>query len=164
MFPRKGTAEAYGGTPHDDDELTPEEEAALNETLDRVQQEKRLALLDPGPSWKEWFFHSHAKLWVGLAFLVVDGFIFGTWISDGSYPESHILGAILSLAAALYVEVLLWQYLWRVPSVDTPIQGSRFRPGWTALREFGRWTPEWAEMRRRPIVVTDGGPDPNEFL
>jgi hypothetical protein len=164
VFPRKETADGYGGTPHDDDELTPEEEAALTETLDRVSEEKRLALLDPGPSWREWFFHSYAKLCVGLAYLVVDAFIFGTWLSDGSFPQSHIVGAIVSLFAATYAEVLLWQYLWRVPAEGTPILGSRFRPNWKALREFGRWTPEWAAIRARPYAPTDGGPDPHEFL
>ncbi len=164
MFPRKRTADAYGGTPHDDDELSPEEEAALTATLDRVAEEKKLALIDPGPSWKDWFFHSHAKMWVGLGFLIVDAFIFGTWLSDGSFPESRIVGAVLCLAAALYVEVLLWRYLWRVPADDAQILGSRFRPGWTALREFGRWTPEAAERKQHPYVPTDGAPDPNEFL
>ncbi len=164
MFPRKGSPDDYGSTPHDQTELTPDEEAALAETLDRVDQEKRLALLDPGPTWKEWFFHSHAKLWVGLSFLILDAFIFGTWISDGSFPASHIVGAALSLAVGLYGEVLLWRYLWRVPGDDEPILGSRFRPSWKALREFGRWTPEAAELRAHPPAATDGGPDPGEFL
>ncbi|HTT16607.1 MAG TPA: hypothetical protein VMH49_04540 [Thermoplasmata archaeon] len=150
----------------DERELTPEEEAAFRVGLERVQEEKREALVDPGPSWREWFFYDAMKWWLGIVFLIADAWVVTSWISDGVATATDIVGVVLSLAAALYLEVLLYRYLWRRPSDPDLVGRGTFRPGWKALREVGRWTPEASRVasraaRRRP---EQGGVDPNEFL
>ncbi|HYA10575.1 MAG TPA: hypothetical protein VEH10_02745 [Thermoplasmata archaeon] len=154
------------GGPGDERELTPEEEAAYVAGLERIELEKQRALADPGPSWREWFFYDHAKWWVGLGFLVVDVWAVGSWFTDGNDTPTRALGAVLTLAAVLYPEVLLYRYLWRRPSENESWSTGPFRPSWKALREFGRWTPEADRLRARgrSPTPTDGVPHPEEFL
>jgi hypothetical protein len=153
------------GTPkaEDDQELTPEEERAWEAGLERVVEEKREALRDPGPSWREWFFYDHAKWWVVLGFLIVDSWIATGWIANGSLSLDGALWTGGSLVAAVYLELLVYRLLWRRPA---DITRKRFRPSWKALVEFGRWTPEAAAVRRgeRPAGPVDAGPNPQEFL
>jgi hypothetical protein len=147
----------------DDRELTPEEEKAWEAGLERVVEEKRDALRDPGPTWKEWFFYDHAKWWVCLAFLVIDSWIGTGWVYNGSLTLVGGLETVAALVAAVYLEFLLYRYLWRRPR---DISRARFRPSWKALTEYGRWTPEATALRKsggRPVPV-DGGPNPQEFL
>ena len=147
----------------DDRELTAEEAKAWEAGLERVAEEKRDALRDPGPTWKEWFFYDHAKWWVGLGFLVVDSWIATGWVYNGGLTVVGAAETVVALAAAVYLEFLLYRYLWRRPKA---ISRARFRRSWTALTEFGRWTPEAAAHRKRgtPPVPADGGPNPQEFL
>jgi hypothetical protein len=149
-----------------DDDLTPEEEAALTDGLDRVRAEKRRALEDPGPSWREWFLYSGSKWWIGVGFLIVDVFVSGTWIADGAFSSDRLIGALASLAVALYLEILIYGYLWRRPT-DAELAGNReFRPGALRLRQVGRWTPEGTRFPsgRLPVRAEDGAPSPHEFL
>ena len=165
MFSRQpvpGTPGGPGG-PHD---LTPEEEEAYEAGIERVELEKQRALADPGPTWREWFFYDGAKWWVGLGFLIVDVWVGGSWFTDASFSGLRVLGAVLCLAAAFYLELLLYRYLWRRPS-DTDLRRSGpFRPGWMGLREVGRWTPEAARLRAHGggPSVPDGTPRSDEFL
>ena len=160
MFSRKpGDA----GPSEADAEITPEEQRAWELGLERLEEEKRAALKDPGPTWREWFFYDHAKWWVGLLFLIADVWIVGSWVSGGGVTGLGAVGLVASLAAATYLEMLLWGYLWRRPTEGTPRGRGRFRPSWRALREFGRWTPESARLRARG-VPDDGSPTPQEFL
>jgi hypothetical protein len=128
----------------------------LRDQLDRVAEEKRLALLDPGPTWHEWFFHSAAKWWIGLAFLVVDAWLIVACLDIGLY-----LLTIPVLVVALYIEFLVYRYLWYSP--DTTRSGGRFRRSWVRPVPFGRWTSEAEHARTHP-TSSDGGPEPNEFL
>jgi hypothetical protein len=157
---------AAAPTPGGSVELTPDEEAAWEAGLERVAEENRRAIRDPGPSWKEWFLYDGAKWWVALVFLIVDSWIVTGWFSYGTITRTGVLGAVLSLVLALYLEVLAYRLLWRRPSEDGSRRGQRFRPGWTALREVGFWTPEAARFRAggpRP-APEDSAPDHRDFL
>ena len=152
------------GEPESEHELTPEEAAAWDAGLERVKQERRRALQDPGPSWREWFFYDHAKWWVGLAFLIVDAWIVTAFVQNGSLTADGFVETLALLAVAIYLEVLLYRFLWRRPA-ETRRRG-RFRPSWTGLTEVGRWTPEGERLRRGVATPApaDGSPNPKEFL
>ncbi len=45
------------------------------------------ALDDPGPSWREWFFQSAAKWWIGLVSLIVDAWVVVTFLEAGLYAD-----------------------------------------------------------------------------
>jgi len=154
---------AAGGVDRD---FTPEEEQAWREGLERLAHDKAEALSDPGPSWREWFFFDHAKWWVGVGFLILDTWVVASWISGGVDTSWAVLGACASLVGALYLEFLLYRYLWRRPSEDAPRAGRRFRPSWTGLTEFGRWTPEGVRARQAGArgAIDDGSASPHEFL
>ncbi|MGI0155841.1 MAG: hypothetical protein ACREDE_06880, partial [Thermoplasmata archaeon] len=119
----------------------------LRDQLDRVAEEKRRALEDPGPTWREWFFQSAARWWIGLAFLIVDSWIVVTCI-DAGVP----LVAVPSVGAALYLEFLAFRYLWYVPS-DGPRRRRPFHPSWSRPVRFGRWTPEGIAARANPSSI-----------
>jgi len=150
--------------PGSEHELTPEEEAAWEAGLSRVAEEKRRALKDPGPSWREWFFYGYAKWWVGLGFLIVDAWVVSAFTGAGSINANGVVECVGALAVAIYLEILLYRYLWRKPAVGST--RARFRPSWTGLTEVGRWTPEGERLRRGLGVprTEDGSPNPNEFL
>lgn len=155
--------------PVDDDanKLTPEEEAALQLGLERVAEDKRKALLEPGPNWKQWFFYQGMKWWLPVLFLIVDSWIAASWIGNDSFAAANVLGMVVSLVLAVYLEGLAYLYLWREPSDQEAATGGRFRPGWRGLREYGRWTPE-GERRRRWAASSPpsepGAPEPRDFL
>jgi len=150
----------FDGTDSSSVEMTPEEEAALRAQMDRVEEEKRLARLDPGPTWREWFLFDASKWWVVLFLLVAD-----SWIVVGWLPTGNIVGMVLSLAAAVYAEYLLGQFLWHRPAPRPTRAAGGFRPTWYHPFPYGRWTPEGLEAKTTGApVVTDGTPDPKEFL
>ncbi|MCI4357924.1 MAG: hypothetical protein L3J95_01895 [Thermoplasmata archaeon] len=146
-------------------------------------EEKERALHDPGPPWRVWLASSFAKTYLGLGFLISDGIIFASWLG----PPPNWPGLVGSLALALYLEHLLWQYLWYHPRSygDTPASfadrsgttgahappsepagsawGARLRRGLHPF-PYGRWT-ETAERRRKGLAPgPTEGPDPREFL
>ncbi len=152
--------------PEDEAELTPEEEEAFRAGTERVLEEKRDALADPGPRWGEWFLYDGAKWWVGLGFVIVDSWVAGFWFEVGGWAKVTVAAMIASLVGALYLELLLYRFLWRRPTEQERVGQGPFRPGPLALREVGIWTPEAvrhreAAARRR---VHGGGLDPREFL
>jgi len=134
----------------------PEEELSIAERLDLVEEEKRRALADPGPSWTEWFLYSGAKWWMGLLFLIIDVWVIVTWIELGS-----LVLLLASLVLVSYAEFLLWRYLWYRPS-----EWHRdFHATWFTPVRFGRWTPEGAQVRAgTPLGEFEDGPNPHEFL
>ena len=126
---------------------------------DRVAAEKARALKEPGPSWRQWALHSLLRGWYALGMLIVDANIVVFWI------EAHsVLGLVLSLVAAIYLEFLLYRYLWYRPHPETPPERP-FRPKPWRPVEYGRWTPE-AELVRAgyPIYNSAEGPNAREFL
>jgi len=152
MWPRKAPPAA-------DDAEVAEESYSLNERLARVAEEKRRALQDPGPSWKEWWQYSGSKWWIGLGLFIGDIWLVLTWLEVGS-----VVGAVLSIVAALYLEFLLYRFLWFRPSPEHPSPRGPFRRTWLRPVEFGRWTPEAELVRRGGNLSRDQGPNPKEFL
>jgi hypothetical protein len=149
----------------EDAELTPEEREQYSRAVDRVREDQLRALRDPGPTWREWWYYDGMKWWVGLLYLILDSWIGVGWIDWAGYVAWGTAGLFVSLAGALYLEILFYRYLWRRPQEEASQTGP-FRPGWTALREFGRWTPEEAAVRAGKIrrAPTDGSTDAHEFL
>ena len=141
---------------------TPEEESAYDAGLDRVAEEKRRALHDPGPSWKAWFLHDAAKWWLGITFLVVDSWLIVGWLEVFDLPA-----LLASGAAAIYLEYVLWSYLWKRPKDEARVGVRRFRRSWWRPFEYGRWTPEAERLRLHggpPPAAGEGEPSPHEFL
>jgi hypothetical protein len=152
-------------TPEDDSDLTPEEREAYLHAIERIREDQLRALRDPGPSWREWFYFDAMKWFLGLVYLILDSWIFVGWVTTLGFTPAGEAGLIVSLLGALYLEVLFYRYLWRRPHEQEDGVGP-FRPGWRALREWGRWTPE-EEMYRAgklPRAPADGSPNPHEFL
>ncbi len=138
---------------------TPEEDVAFRDRVEAVAAEKRAALLDPGPTWKEWFFFEATKWWIGLALFIVDIWLVVGWVEAGSVPL-----AVVSLVVAVYLEFLLARYLWHRPS-EVRSRRRPFRPTWYLPVEVGIWTPEAAEIRAGRAVGGFGNePRPEEFL
>ena len=119
--------------------------------------ERAKALADPGLSWREWFYFSFAKTWIGLGFLIADSILIAGWSEARNWAA-----LVLTLVPALYAEFLAFRVLWTRPGVEEE-RTTDFRPSWYRPVRVGRWTPEaWhPELDRglRPV-----GPDPNEFL
>jgi hypothetical protein len=129
----------------------------LGPDLDEDRRQRRAALQDPGPSWREWLFGSAFKMWLGIALLIID-----SWIAAG-WAEAHgWYGLAISLGVAVYLELLLYQYLWHT---YRPELRGKFRPSWWSPWEVGRWSPDRQEALHpsgRP--VSPDHPDPREFL
>ncbi len=132
-----------------------EEDLELEIRTSAVAEEKRRALLDPGPTWREWLYYEAFKWWLAIALLVVDGWAVAYWLEAGS-----VVGAALSLAALVYVEYLLYQYLWFRPA---SLHDLGHHQRWLRPTPVGRWTPEWSEWRRMRSRATNG-PRLEEFL
>ncbi len=128
-------------------------------TVDEVAAQKKAALADPGPPWKEWFLRSASKWYIGLGLLILDSWVVGTWLGYGLY-----LPILPSLAAALYAEYLLWQYLWYRPEEYRRGQHRRLHGSrWLHPVPYGRWTAEGESARLGRQLPVDQ-PDPGEFL
>jgi hypothetical protein len=141
--------------------FTPEEQAAYEAGLDRVAEEKKAALADPGPGWKQWFLHDNSKWWFGLLFLIVD-----VWIADTWLAPVNLLGLVPSLAAAFYLEFVAYSYLWHRPSDEALDRRGPFRRRWVEPFEYGRWTPEADRVRAGlPLRrISTEGPDHRDFV
>ncbi len=138
---------------------TPEEDVAFRDRVEQVAEEKRLALLDPGPTWKEWFFYEATKWWIGLALFIID-----IWIVFGWWQAGSVTLGVVTLVAAIYGEFLLARFLWHRPSEPRP-RNRPFRPTWYLPVEVGVWTPEAADRRAgRGVPGLTDEPRPDEFL
>ena len=156
---RFGTGDATG--PEDF-----EERAMLEEGLRRLREDQKRALADPGPTWKEWFLYRGSKWYIGLLCLILDGVEIASFLPF--VPPYYVRGPELVgvLAPTLYLEFLLYRYLWYVPPQEQGhSRSARFRSTWLRPVEFGRWTAEAARIRagERPPTAA-AGPDPREFL
>ncbi len=138
---------------------SPEEDIAFRDRVEKVAEEKRQALKDPGPTWREWFFFEATKWWIGLGLFILDIWIVIGWAEAGS-----LLLGLGILAVALYLEFLLARYLWHRPAEHRARRGT-FHPTWYLPVEVGIWTPEAAELRAgRPVTGLTEDPRPEEFL
>jgi hypothetical protein len=151
--------------PREDDEATegssdPYQRQILRDQLDRVAEEKRRALDDPGPSWHDWFYFDAAKWFVGLGFLIIDAWIIVTCLDAGV-----AIAVFPALVAALYLEFLGYQFLWYEPRPGGPRRRGPARRSWVRPVAQGRWTPEGVRAREHPSsAAPDQGPAPEEFL
>lgn len=100
------------------------------------------ALRDPGPTWSEWLIGPFAKVWVALGLFIVDSWILVLWVAPFN-PAA----LVASLVAAVYLEFLLWRYLWFAPDREDDLRNLPFRPRFTQLTRFGRWTPQATRLR-----------------
>ncbi|MGA7477213.1 MAG: hypothetical protein WBW47_08425 [Thermoplasmata archaeon] len=143
-----------------DGSKSPGDELAEESLEDRVADEKARALQEPGPGWRTWFFQRALRGYYLLGMLIVNVQIVVAW-----YEAASVTGLVVSLAVAIYLEFLLYRYLWYRPPYEAPPPRGRFRPTWTRPVEYGRWTPE-ADLVRAgvPIYRGEEGPSPKEFL
>jgi hypothetical protein len=118
------------------------------------------AISEPGPSWAEWARGPLAKTYLALGYFVADILL----VVTGLNPVDPIVFAGLLLA--LYLEYLLWQYLWYRPNFDRESRSGTFQPTFLRPARFGRWTPEGDRARAGvdPFGNEIVGPDPDEFL
>lgn len=136
------------------------EERLLRAQMDRVEEEKRLALRDPGPSWREWWFYSASKWYVVLGMLIVDSWAMFSW-----YQVGIPLAGVGTLVGAVYAEFLLYEYLWYRPGDRSPAAARRFRRTWYRPVRRGRWTPEARSPTPKVLAERDEeGPDLQEFV
>jgi len=122
-------------------------------TADRIELEKDLVRKAPDLPWKEWVYYSGLKPWVGLGLLIIDGWIAAGWLEAGNY-----YGLVPSLVLAVYLELLLYRYLWYRPSARATRAKRKFRRSWLRPVAYGRWTPEAVERR----AGTSGEPSDSE--
>jgi hypothetical protein len=147
------------GRPPDVPAETPEDEIDYRERLELVVEEKKRALADPGPPWREWFLFDGAKWWMGLMFLIFDA-----WIVAGAEEAGLFVLGLVLLVPATYLEVLCWRFLWFRPKDDRPARGG-FHRSWLRPVEFGRWTPEGTIVRTRGrAALGPQGPNPKDFI
>jgi hypothetical protein len=135
------------------------DELTEQDLKDRVAVEKARALQEPGPSWRTWMLQSALRWYYMLGVLVADVQIVVTW-----FELSSVVGMVISLAVATYLEFLLYRYLWYRPRSE--VRPSRpFRRTWLKPAEYGRWTPE-ADLVQAGVSIyrTEEGPSPKEFL
>ena len=68
--------------------------------------------------------------------------------------------------AAIYLELLLYRFLWYRPDPEEGYRATAFRPTWLRPVRYGRWTPEAFRARegKDPFGDVAVGPDPREFL
>ena len=151
---------AQGVTPpaeRSDSGLDPFQRQILREQLDRVAEEKRRALEDPGPTWREWFLQTAAKWWLLLAFFVVDAWLLVVCLTLHGWT---VVYGLTPLFVALYLEFLTYRFLWYSPLEVR--RNRRFQPTWYRPVPYGRWTPEAEYFRTHPIV--SDGVNPDDFL
>ncbi|MGI0053128.1 MAG: hypothetical protein ACREC5_02635 [Thermoplasmata archaeon] len=131
-----------------------------------TEEERRAAIADPGPSWRQYFLRDFLRWWTALGYFVVDAVIVASYLRP---PDPAAI--LLELTAALYLEYLLYEFLWYTPRWFAEGAG-RYRTeaptGWRrAIRPVaaGRWTDAYRWIRSgREVRSTAPGPDPREFL
>ena len=145
-----------------------------------TENDRRKLIDDPGPSWREYFFHHFLRWWIGLAYLVVDVLIVGYWLesgflvppgtSPGLADGLAALEFLVPLGAAIYLEYLGYQYLWYEPSAgpSSSVRDAE-RNRWIYPVAYGRWTTPGERVARGQSPFTGqeieaAGPDPSEFV
>jgi hypothetical protein len=142
------------------------EEARTPETADvRDPNVRRWLVSLPGPTWREWFYTSFAKTYALLGLFIADAIVLAGWLQSRYYLGS------LTLLPMLYVEFLLYQYLWHEPSAAEQRSrstrlGAAGGRAWVHPVPYGRWSATARDVRDG-VIPPDGGPagpDPKEFL
>jgi len=120
--------------PLDTDDVEPYPAKPISGLGGLTREEREAAIRAEGSTWREWWFGVALKWWLGLLWLVIDSWIVAGWIEVGGW-----LPLAGSLAAAIFLEYLLYQYLWHPYD---PELGGKFRRSWRTPFEVGRWVPE----------------------
>jgi hypothetical protein len=128
-----------------------------------LSDEERKEIIDVPPSpWKEWFLTEGSKTWIAVGLLILDIFVYGAlWLSSWAYAHYLIPPALI---AALYLNYVLWTYLWSVPDIDELRKG---RLKHTLAHPFpvGRWTPEYKVWKEQGDAgLHSGALNPDEFV
>ena len=121
--------------------------------------ERRRLIAEPGLPWKEWALGTGLKPWMGLLFLILDGWTLISIIEVGRPWALVLVGPVM--VPVIYLNYLLWQFLWRRPS-----EGARpvdFRRTWLHPFYLGRWDPGYREYREGSYS-NESSVDAREFL
>ena len=124
---------------------SPGDELADESLEDRVEQEKARALERAGTELAPMVFQRALRAYYVLGILIVDVQVVVGWYEVGS-----AVGLVVCLALAVYLEFLLYRYLWSRPRADAAPPRGQFRPTWVRPSEYGRWTPEADLVPGRP--------------
>jgi hypothetical protein len=137
--------------------------------VDHTDPKVRKWLVDhPGAPWSEWFYRSFAKTYGVTGLFVGDAIVVAFWLEVPS-----LIGLFATLLPLLYLEYVLYQYLWYEPGVEhshrsrsTRETSTEPRRPWVHPFPFGRWSSTGLLIRQglEPIPTGDAGPDPREFL
>jgi hypothetical protein len=115
-------------------------------------EQRKKALQEPGPSWREYAQRELLRWWFGLAVLIFDGWIIAAFLLPLDLPLMLSL-----LALATYLELLGWRLLWYEPHPETPWRSSFLHSRWFYPVAFGRWSKA-AENARAGRPVAPGEP------
>ncbi|HXW67715.1 MAG TPA: hypothetical protein VEL82_07580 [Thermoplasmata archaeon] len=125
------------------------------------ERARRKRLVDePGPSWREYFYRSFARVWALCFFFIADVWVVVQWL----YPwmAINLAWILIALAIAIYAEYLAYQCLWFEPDEASRSTRQPFRRTWNRPVEYGRWSEAREEARRHP--ASPAAVDPSEFL
>ena len=133
----------------------------------RFDKETRQRIVEaPGPTWTEWFYHSFAKTYGVLGLFMGDAIVVAFWLEP-----PNLIGLFATLLPLLYLEFLLYQYLWYEPGTHLAGRSRSVRAeptprSWLRPVPFGRWSATGQRVRAGlgPETGAPEGPDPREFL
>ena len=151
------------GPPPEELHESPEEVTRFRAAAEEIEDGKRQALGEPGPSWKDRWYYSASKWYIVLLFLIVDA-----WALGSLFVAWYI--AVPVLVALVYGEFVLYEYLYRRPHPERRHRGISIRRSWYRPFGVGRWTPEGAAIRTgarsadEVIESADEGPSAEEFF
>ena len=122
---------------------------------------RKAAVEAAGPSWKEWFYFDFLRVWICLGLFIVDVLFIVVWLQP--FNGVALVGTLVAL---VYLDFLVYQYLWHRPDPAKEDRARQFQPTWHRPVRFGRWTPETWRIREGhdPFGSASVGPDPREFL
>jgi hypothetical protein len=125
-------------------------------------EERQKAIDEPGPTWKEWAVGTWLKFWVGLGFLIVDGFAIVALLQAGPSVGWKVAAAVAVLPLG-YMDFLAWSYLWgRLPA--DPKERREFHPTWRRPFAVGRLNPDYAAWQKGELPSQTEGIPPEEFI
>ena len=134
----------------------------LKDEIGLSPEERQRVIGDPGPPWREWFLTTGLKPWIVLLLLIFESLGIVSVIEALSGLEVALtLGPLIFM---LYIDILLWNFLWRVPSMDEWKTGE-FKNSWWQPFKIGRWTLEyemWKAGKGKDIAMSDV--NPHDFL
>jgi hypothetical protein len=141
---------------------TPRKNILLPERV--TGEERKRALEEPGPSWKEWAYATGLKPYVALGLLVLDGLLLA---SIEEAPQLWVRwSALVALPFLIYANYYLYAYLWASPPETPELRKARAKPSVRHPFYVGRWHPRRAKALEEQKAFLDHGAQvaPEEFL